>query len=123
MAGLHAAENNWDDCVIINDSGRIAETVSSNIFTVNGEFINTPPLSEYCVDGVMRKVVMQLAGAYGYSVQENPITAISLGAADEIFVSNAVKGIQWVGEYGGKSYKNATSKKLSDMLNKPFSGL
>lgn len=123
MAGLHAAENNWDECVILNDSGRIAETVSSNIFTVNGEFINTPPLSEYCVDGVMRKAVMQLAGAYGYSVQENPITAISLSAADEIFISNAVKGIQWVGEYGGKMYKNATSKKLSDMLNKPFSGL
>jgi branched-chain amino acid aminotransferase len=123
MAGIHAAENNWDECVIINDSGRIAETVSSNIFTVNGEFINTPPLSEYCVDGVMRRVVMQLAGAYGYSVQENPITAISLSAADEIFISNAVKGIQWVGEYGGKSYKNATAKKLADMLNKPFTAL
>jgi len=123
MAGLHAAENNWDECAIINDSGRIAETVSSNIFTINGEFINTPPLSEYCVDGVMRKVVMQLAGAYGYSVQENPITEISLSAADEIFISNAVKGIQWIGEYGGKTYKNAMSGKLSKMLNKSFSGL
>ena len=71
----------------------------------------------------MRRVVMQLAGAYGYSVQENPITAISLSAADEIFISNAVKGIQWVSEYGGKSYKNATAKKLADMLNKPFTAL
>lgn len=123
MAGLHAAENQWDECVIINDSGRIAETVSSNIFTVNGEFINTPPLSEYCVDGVMRKVVLQMAGAYGYTIQENPITTISLSAADEIFITNAVKGIQWVGEYGGKTYKNPTAKKLSDMLNKPFVGL
>lgn len=120
MAGIHAEENNWDECVIMNDSGRIAETVSSNIFTVNGEFINTPPLSEYCVDGVMRKVVMQLAGAYGYSVQENPITLISLSAADEIFISNAIKGIQWVETFGGKTYKNATARKLSDMLNKPF---
>ncbi|MBM3920670.1 MAG: aminotransferase class IV, partial [Sphingomonadales bacterium] len=123
MAGIHAAENKWDECVIINDSGRIAETVSSNIFTVNGEFITTPPLSEYCVDGVMRKVVMQLAGAYGYSIQENPITEISLSTADEIFISNAVKGIQWVGEYGGKTYKNATSGKLSELLNNPFIGL
>lgn len=123
LAGLHAAENQWDECVILNDSGRIAETVSSNIFIVNGEFITTPPLSEYCVDGVMRKVVLQLAGAYGYSVQENPITAISLSAADEIFISNAVKGIQWVGDYGGKNYKNATARKLSDLLNKAFSSL
>jgi branched-chain amino acid aminotransferase len=120
MAGIYAAENHWDECVIVNDSGRIAETVSSNIFMVNGDFITTPPLSEYCVDGIMRKVVIQLAGVYGYSVRENPITAIDLSAADEIFISNAVKGIQWVGEYGGKSYKNATSKKLSDLLNKPF---
>jgi branched-chain amino acid aminotransferase len=68
----------------------------------------------------MRKVVIQLADVYGYSVRENPITAIDLSAADEIFISNAVKGIQWVSEYGGKSYKNATSKNLSDLLNKPF---
>ena len=120
MAGIHAEENKWDECVIMNDSGRIAETVSSNIFTVNGEFINTPPLSEYCVDGVMRKVVIQIAEAYGYSVQENPITPIFLSAADEIFISNAIKGIQWIGTYNGKTYKNATARKLSDILNKPF---
>lgn len=120
LAGIYAAENHWDECVILNDHGRIAETVSSNIFTVNGDFITTPPLSEYCVDGVMRKVVVQLAGVYGYSLRENPITAIDLSAADEIFISNAVKGIQWVGAYGGKTYKNATSKKLSDLLNKAF---
>jgi branched-chain amino acid aminotransferase len=120
MGGMYAKKHGWDDCALVNDSGRIAETVSSNIFTVSGEFINTPPLSEYCVDGVMRKVVLQLATAYGYNTREQPITAISLNAADEIFTTNAVKGIQWIGEFEGKSYKNATAKVLSGMLNKPF---
>jgi branched-chain amino acid aminotransferase len=68
----------------------------------------------------MRKVVLQLATAYGYNTREQPITAISLNAADEIFTTNAVKGIQWIGEFEEKSYKNATAKVLSGMLNKPF---
>lgn len=117
MAGIHAKEHGFDECVIFNENGRIAESISSNIFTVSGEFINTPPLSEYCVDGVMRKVVIQLAQAYGYTVLEQPISEITLNTADEIFLTSATRGIRWVGEYKGKRYRNAVSRILSDRLN------
>jgi branched-subunit amino acid aminotransferase/4-amino-4-deoxychorismate lyase len=117
MAGIHAKEHGFDECVIFNENGRIAESISSNIFTVSGEFINTPPLSEYCVDGVMRKVVIQLAQAYGYTVLEQPISEITLNTADEIFLTSATRGIRWVGEYKGKRYRNTVSRILSDRLN------
>lgn len=117
MAGLYAQENGFDECVIFNEQGRIAECISSNIFTVAGEFINTPPLSEYCVDGVMRKVVIQLAQAYGYTVLEQPVSEITLSTADEIFLTNASRGIRWVGDFKGKNYRNAVSRVLSDKLN------
>jgi|688.fasta_scaffold08068_15 branched-chain amino acid aminotransferase len=117
MAGIHAREIGFDDCVIFNDHGRIAESISSNIFTVSGEFINTPPLSEYCVDGVMRKVVIQLAQAYGYTVLEQPISEITLNTADEIFLTSATRGIRWIGQYKGKRYKNTVSRILSERLN------
>lgn len=117
MAGIFNRENGFHDCVIFNENGRIAECISSNIFSVSGEFINTPPLSEYCVDGVMRKVVMNLATAYGYTISEQPMTEVSLNSADEIFLTSATRGIRWVGSFGAKTYKPTVSKVLADKLN------
>jgi branched-subunit amino acid aminotransferase/4-amino-4-deoxychorismate lyase len=116
MAGIYATENKLDECVIFNDQGRIAECISCNLFTVTGEFITTPPLSEYCVDGVMRKVVMHLAGAYGYTVIEQPLNEVTLNSADEIFLTNAGRGIRWVGDFRGKAFKCNVSKVLAEKL-------
>lgn len=118
MAGLYAQEKGLDDVVIFNEFGRPCELVSSNIFVVKGEFLLTPPISEYCVDGVMRKVVMQLAEAYGYNIQERPITEVELSAAEEIFSTSATKGIQWIADYQGKQLKSVVSKVLFGKLIK-----
>lgn len=118
MAGLYAAENQFDECVIWNDMGRVCEGISSNIFVVAGEFISTPPLSEYCVDGVMRKVVLNLAQSYGYTISEQPISSIFLHAADEIFFTSASRGIVWVNQYEQKKFKCHTAKVLHGLLNK-----
>lgn len=117
MAGIYARENHFDECVIFNDQDRIAEAISSNIFFVSGEFLITPPLSEYCVDGVMRKVVMNLAAGYGYTVLEQPMSEVSLTSADEVFLTSATRGIRWVAEYKGKTYKNTVSRILAEKLN------
>lgn len=118
MAGIYAKEKEWDECIILNDFGRPCEAISSNIFVVANDFIITPPLSEYCVDGIMRKVVIQLIEAYGYTLQERPITEVELNAADEIFLTNSVQGIQWVSHLHGKPMKNSVSKVLFDQLNR-----
>ncbi len=118
LAGIYAKEHGHDDVVIFNDYGRPCETVASNLFVVKGEFIITPPVSEYCIDGVMRKVVIQLADAYGYSVQERPMSEIDLTSAEEIFTSSATRGIRWVGNFQGKVLKNVVAKVLYDQLTK-----
>jgi branched-chain amino acid aminotransferase len=92
--------------------------VASNLFVVKGEFILTPPISEYCIDGVMRKVVMHLADAYGYSLQERPLSEIDLTSAEEIFTTSATRGIRWVGNFQGKVLKNAVAKVIYDQLTK-----
>jgi len=117
MAGIYARENQLDECLIYNETGRIAEGISSNIFSFNGEFLNTPPLTEYCTDGVMRKVVINLAQEYGYTVIEQPVAEITLNSADEIFFTSATRGIRWVKYYNDKVYKNNVSKVLFDKLN------
>lgn len=116
LAGIYAKKNEYDECVLFNDLGNVCEGISSNIFMVSREFITTPPISEYCVDGVMRKVVIQIAESYGYQVREFPITEIDLSSADEIFFTSATRGIQWAANYMGKPLKNTISKVLSEKL-------
>jgi branched-chain amino acid aminotransferase len=118
LAGIYAKEHGLDDVVIFNEFGRPCESVSSNIFVVKGEFLLTPPISEYCIDGVMRKVIMQLADAYGYSLQERPISEIDLSASEEIFTTSATRGISWVADYQGKKLKNTVSRVLFEQLVK-----
>ena len=117
MAGIYAKENDLDECILYNEFGRVCEGISCNIFMVSGEFITTPPLSEYCVDGVMRKLVLQLAQSYGYQINERPIQEIDLMTADELFFTSATRGIQWVGNYMGKSFRSTIAKVLSDKLS------
>ena len=116
MAGIYAKTNDFDECVIYNELENVCEGISSNIFMVSGEFISTPPLSEYCVDGVMRKIVIHQAQSYGYQMSEHRITEIDLSSADEIFFTSTTRGIQWAGNYMGKSLKNNISKVLSERL-------
>ena len=116
MAGLYAAENHADAALIFNQEQRIAEAHHSNVFLYNKNSIITPPISEYCVNGVMRKVVMNIAKEYGYEVYEQPITELHLTTSDEVFLTNATQGVQWVREYNGKPFKNNVSKNLFGKL-------
>ena len=88
MAALHARENNFDDCIILNAAGRVCETSIANIFIERMNKIITPPLSEGCVDGVMRRVFCEKN-----PVTEQPLSLKDLEAADEIFTTNAVRGV------------------------------
>lgn len=118
MAGLFKQQNRLDDVFLLNDSSNLCEAGSSNIFVWYQNHLYTPALSEGCVEGVMRRVVIQLARDNGIPVTEAQINAEVLNEADEVFLTNATKGIQWVMGYGVKRYFNRISKALMDELNK-----
>lgn len=117
LAGIEAKESGFDDLLILNSTGNIAETISSNIFIVKNEKIYTPALSEGGIDGVMRKAIISLAKKEKISLTETIISVENLLLADEIFLTNAIQGVQWVMGYGAKRYFNKTSKLLTDYLN------
>ncbi|MFM7022733.1 MAG: aminotransferase class IV [Flavobacteriales bacterium] len=114
LAGLFAEKNNFDDVIILNDAGRASEAVSSNVFVVMGDQVITPNLDEGCIDGVMRKVLLEMLPG---KIKEGQIDAEMLKNADEIFLTNAVRGIQWVATLNGKSYAANRSSQLMNMLN------
>jgi len=118
MAGLYKTEHRLDDVFLLNQQGFLCETISSSVFVWYQDHLYTPALSEGCVAGIMRQVVINLCVERGIPVTEAQINPDILHQADEVFITNASRGIQWVIGYGIKRYFNGLSKTLIDELNK-----
>jgi branched-chain amino acid aminotransferase len=107
MAARYAKENKLNECLILNVHDRIADATIANIFLVKDGKLITPPLSEGCVNGVMRRYIIENVRA-----EESEIAKRDLQEADEIFLSNAISGIRWVKSFRQKSYSNLQSIKI-----------
>lgn len=117
LSGIFRQEHKLDESVLLSQEGHICETTASNIFLIKDNQLYTPPLSTGCIDGVMRKVVMQLSKSKGMKTREILLHPDALKAADEIFLTNAIKGIQWIVGYKEKRYFNRVSRLLNEALN------
>lgn len=116
LAALYRKEHKLDDCLLINNKGRVIEAIESNIFLVEEGTVVTPPLAEGCVDGVMRAYVMQLMEQEGIAVHESPIVLEQLFSAREIFFTNAIRGIRSVRRYKSREYGNSFTRKIQHLL-------
>jgi len=117
LAAIHKNKNHLDDCLLLNQHGRVAEAISANVFIVKNNTLITPPLSEGCVAGIMRGQILKLADRTEISASESSLTTDDLTEADELFLTNAVTGIRWVKKFRNKTYDNATAKTLINELN------
>ena len=117
MAAINATERKLDDVLITNDKGGILESSSCNVFVVSNGVLYTPGLDEGCLAGTMRMQVINLAIKNNIKVYECNILPQNLLAADEIFFTNAIRGINWVSGYRTKRYFNNVSRKLVALLN------
>ncbi len=124
LAGIYKKENNLDDCIIINNNNNCVEAISSNLFLVKENIIYTPSLTDGCVDGIMRKKIINIALSLNYTVfDECSIKPDDILKADEVFITNAIKGIQWVIAFRQRRYFNKTAKVLIQKLNEIAFGL
>jgi branched-chain amino acid aminotransferase len=97
LASMWVRQQNVADAILLNHHGRIAECTSSNIFIITDTEIITPPLTEGCLDGVMRRHLLNILPKKGFKIKEQPIDIAQLNTADEIYTTNAL-GIRWVGQ-------------------------
>jgi branched-chain amino acid aminotransferase len=118
MAGLFKEQHKLDDVLLLNQNGNLCEASSSNIFIGYQNQLYTPALSEGCVEGVMRQVILNLAKQNNMPVTEAQINPEILYEADEVFLTNASRGIQSVMGFGVRRYFNEASKVLTEELNK-----
>ena len=108
MAAIWAKENNLNDALVVNQHERICDSTIANIFWVNDGNIFTPPLSEGCVAGIMRKWIL----TSGQKINEKELTENDLINADEVFLTNSISGIRWVKRFRNKIYKSEISKNI-----------
>lgn len=120
LASIAAKEKGLDDFLISNNTGGILESTSANLFVVSNGVLYTPGLEEGCLAGTMRMQVINLAIKNGIKVYECNVLPQNLLVADEIFLTNAIKGIVWVSGYRTKRYFSNTAKKLIDLLNEKW---
>lgn len=117
MAGIFRKRNSLDEVFILNQKGFLCEGMSTNLFILYQQNLYTPALEEGCIAGVMRSVVIRLAEENGIQVVEAQINPDILNEADEVFVTNATNGIQWIMGFNGKRYFNKLSNELLGYLN------
>ena len=118
MAALWSRQKGLDDCLLQNERGNIIESSSGNLFIVSNGVLYTPSLADGCLGGVMRAQIINLALASGIKVYECSLNPQNLLAADEVFFTNAVRGLQWVGTYRTKRYAHRLVGQLMDLLVK-----
>ncbi len=117
MASNFASENSFDECVLLNTNGNLADCIYSNIFMVKDNYIFTPPITDGAVAGTMQAIILQLAEQNNWQIHQVSLTEKDLLASDEIFLTNAIKGVQWVQSFGEKTFKNEFSLGLINLLN------
>jgi branched-chain amino acid aminotransferase len=110
QAAIYARRHQLNDCLILNSYGRIAESSIANLFYCKNGRIFTPPLSEGCVAGVMRRFILEEAEKAGLDLVEQVTTAEDLESADEVFLTNIIQGIRRV-----SGFRNVSGGDQSDV--------
>ena len=117
-ASIFANENGLDNCLLLNDSKNVIEALQGNLFMLKGNVLTTPPVSEGCLNGVMRKQILALARKIeNLEVVEEVISPFDLQKADELFITNVIKGIQPITKYRKKEFTTDLASKLVRNLN------
>jgi len=115
---IFAKENGLQNCLLLNDEKNVVEALQGNLFMLMDNKLITPPISDGCLNGIMRKKVIALSKSMeNIEILEVSISPFDLQKADELFITNVIKGIQSITKYRKKEYGTALAQQLSEKLN------
>lgn len=118
VGSIYARENGFQDSLMLNSAKNVVQTLSGNLFLVQGTVIKTPPLKDGCENGVVRKKIIEIVGKLNtYQLEEASISPFELQKADELFVTNTLIGIQPITVYRKAIFKSDVAKDLLGKLN------
>lgn len=119
LANQKAAEAGCDEAVL-NRDGRVTEGSHSNISIVKDGKVYTHPADNYILNGISRRVMLEICSREGIEVIEKPFTVEELQGADEIFLTGTTVEVMPVIELDGKSAGGGKpgplTRKLQDLF-------
>ena len=117
-ASIFAKENDLNTCLLLNDKKNVVEAIAGNLFMLTGNKLITPPISEGCLNGIMRKQIIKVMKDFPeIEFSEAIISPFDLQKADELFVTNVIQGIQPITKYRKKEFKTDFSFQLLNKIN------
>lgn len=118
IASIFMKENSYDNCLLLNEKKQLVEAVNGNLFLVKGSTIITPPLSEGCIKGIIRKKIIEIIKKdTELTIEEKEISPFELQKVDEVFITNTITWLQPITKYRKKEYSTVTTEKLTKKLN------
>ncbi|GGK34985.1 aminotransferase class IV [Yeosuana aromativorans] len=118
VGSVFANENNLQNCLLLNTDKQVIEALNGNVFVVKGHTIKTPPLTDGCLKGIMRKQLIEVISELpDYELLEASVSPFELQKADEIWVTNVIMGIQPVTKYRKKLFEANVAKTVLQKLN------
>ena len=104
IAKHEANKAGFDDALMLDYQGRVAESTGSNLFLVKGKTIKTP-IPECFLNGITRQTIIALARDLGYTVEECIVMPEELGTFDEVFVTGTAAEVSTVGKIDSHAYQ------------------
>lgn len=116
-----AREQGFDEVVLLNERGEVAECTSANIFAIEGTRVWTPPLTAGCLPGVTREVLLEQVRVPGVEIVERILMPSDLEAADQVFITSTTRELLPVISVEGLSLKTSPAEVLPN-LQSAFAG-
>lgn len=118
LGSIYAKENDYANCLLLNENKSVIEALNGNLFLVKGKEIKTPPIADGCLKGILRGKILEIVKKLpDYTIVEESISPFELQKADEMFITNVIVGIQPVSKYRKKEFGREVAKELLTKLN------
>lgn len=118
LGSIYAKENDYANCLLLNENKSVIEALNGNLFLVKGKEIKTPPIADGCLKGILRGKILEIVKKLpDYTIVEESISPFELQKADEMFITNVIVGIQPVSKYRKKDFGREVAKELLTKLN------
>ena len=120
LAKVDALNSGYDEAILLNMEGFIAEGPGENLFIVENGKLVTPPLSSGALEGITRDSIIKIARDEGISFEERDISREQLYAADEAFFTGTAAEVTPIREVDGKPIGGGKRGRVTEKLQRVF---
>jgi branched-chain amino acid aminotransferase len=117
IAGNHLKDTSFDQFLLLNTEDQIIEAIRANVYLIRSGVVKGASIHHGAFVDITKPLMLNLFNKLKLRFDEdNGITQKDLMEADEIFLVNAIDGIQWIVGFEGKRYFNHTIRKINDLF-------